>query len=132
MRSALSTIILVIVLLGALGAWVGYKYTPWYRDWFVEKYNQIQVGDSHERMIELLGKPDHYCPVNSLEPSSDPGVMAQHAVGKIEIYEVGEEAYGIEFPYVEEDNIPIGSKLGPASDKMQKHLDICPGGDSKY
>jgi len=132
MRSAWPTIILVIVLLGALGVWVGYKYTPWYRDWFVARYDQIQIGDTHERMVELLGKPDHYCPVKSLEPSSDPGVMIEHAIGKIEIYEVGEDAFGIEFPYTEDTAGSSEPKFGSAKQKMQKHLDICLGGDPKY
>jgi hypothetical protein len=107
--------------------YVAYTFSGAYRTRFEAKFNQIQVGDSYEHMVSLLGKPDYYCPLERYVDSSTPGFMTTDVVSQVEIYRVGTWDYGVEFPFVGEGRRGPAAKTVVSEDKT-----ICPGRDNKH
>lgn len=63
MNSKLVSIALGVLVFGGAAGYQYYLDTDLYRGRFEPKFHQLKVGDTYERMRDLLGKPNRYCPV---------------------------------------------------------------------
>jgi len=127
MRLAPRPILIGFTLFALWLAYVFYTFSGAYRARFQAKFDQVKVGDSYEQMVALLGKPDHYCPLERYVDSSTPGFMTTDTVAQVEIYRVGTWDFGVEFPWVGYE------KRGPATRTVvSEGKTICPGRDNKH
>jgi hypothetical protein len=77
-----------------------YLKSNFYRHRFEKKFEQLRPGDSHDRMLELLGPPTHYCPVSKVTAVGQQfGVYTDdETIAQDEIYRIGAYDYVVEFP----------------------------------
>jgi hypothetical protein len=124
-RSLLFGFALVALWLG----YVAYTFSGAYRTRFEAKFNQVQVGDSYDRVVSLLGKPDYYCPLEQFvdTPTNGIWITTTNVVSQVEIYRVGTWDYGVEFPFIGE------GRRGPVTKTVvSESKSICPGHDNKH
>lgn len=104
----------------------------------MSRYDKIGVGDTHQQMIDALGKPDHYCPVYSSRHGNSFDQMAKSLSGTSEVYQVSGDAYGIEFPVTEtvastsSGDGKVSTEFGPVISKFHRPLSICDPADVPY
>ena len=108
-------------------AYVAYTFSGAYRARFEAKFNKVQAGDSYDRVVSLLGKPDYYCPIDQYSFAEGQINPVRATVAVTEIYRIGTWDYGVEFPYVGNNDHGAVARTVVSADKT-----ICPGRDNKH
>lgn len=93
MKEKLKGAAAVAVVLAAMGGWMAYEDSDRYRQRFETRFNSLKVGDTYERMVDVLGKANVHCTILRFHLD----MSAPDDNSMLEVYRIAGYEYRVEY-----------------------------------